>query len=217
MSSEERRASDTFQDVRFVNELPPSPPTPSAVEAGLSAVPAVPPMAGSGSSGSDSRVLEQGGYARLAGQDGTGDGTGNGDAAEDDAYWRTYKWSFAVLMFLALTDAIEYGVIMPSLFTYLERMDDHSHSEQQLNHFYGIILSAFSLASLCTKPFIGYLADKRPYRETLVWSTVVAIAGNVLYFLTAFLVSKQADGQRSVFAFLLAARMLSGVGCANTR
>mmetsp|Transcript_38883 Transcript_38883/g.62606 ORF Transcript_38883/g.62606 Transcript_38883/m.62606 type:complete len:544 (+) Transcript_38883:199-1830(+) len=137
-------------------------------------------------------------------------------AGEDSTWLVKYKASYIALGIISLSDSIEYGVIMPSLFQYLNRLDSGSHSDTELNHFYGLILSSFSAASLVSKPLLGYLADRRPYLETFIWSTVIAVMGNILYFMTEYICSNEAHGANFAFSLLLAARVLCGVGCANT-
>uniref|UniRef100_A0A6S8B5I9 Major facilitator superfamily (MFS) profile domain-containing protein n=1 Tax=Aplanochytrium stocchinoi TaxID=215587 RepID=A0A6S8B5I9_9STRA len=129
-----------------------------------------------------------------------------------------YTGSFVALCLIGFLDAVEYGSVMPSLYGYIEQLNKGTGiSDDSLSHQYGLILSVFSAASLLSKPLLGYLGDRRPFVETFLWTTLVAIAGNLLYFLTAFLVEDVAgNGNSSAFWLLLTSRILSGVGCANT-
>mmetsp|Transcript_1067 Transcript_1067/g.2117 ORF Transcript_1067/g.2117 Transcript_1067/m.2117 type:complete len:512 (-) Transcript_1067:49-1584(-) len=144
------------------------------------------------------------------------DNSDAGDEMEDDlTWWHTYKSSFVVYIAVCLVDSLEYGVIMPSLFTYLRSLDRGTSSEYQINFQYGYIMASFSFASLILKPVLGYLADHRPFLETMVWSTMLAMTGNLLYFFTEFL-TRGESGPQAVFPLLLAARLMAGAGTANT-
>ncbi|GBG25346.1 Major facilitator superfamily domain-containing protein 8 [Hondaea fermentalgiana] len=160
--------------------------------------------------------------AALQAHDGYYTTLNNDESGDEDAeglvhakFWEEFKRSYTVLALLGFVDAIEYGVVMPSLFSYLIRIDGGTHADATINYQYGVILSVFSFASLLSKPVLGYLVDKRPYLETLVWSTLVAIVGNLLYFLAEFIV-EQTNDRAHAFAYLLTARALAGVGCGNT-
>mmetsp|Transcript_7088 Transcript_7088/g.14249 ORF Transcript_7088/g.14249 Transcript_7088/m.14249 type:complete len:548 (-) Transcript_7088:74-1717(-) len=187
---------DSFQRTRLTPVGAELPPSPNGTSAGLR------------NSTSDSQQP----YSQLGDLEDAQNTTGE---PSPDAWWHTYKYSYAALTFLGFVDAVEYGVVMPSLFTYLLRLDDGTRSDRDINYQYGLIIAIFSLASLASKPLIGYLADKRPYKETIIWSTMIAIIGNLLYFSADYFVNMFGD-HRHAFVYLLTARILAGVGCANT-
>lgn len=74
------------------------------------------------------------------------------------------------------------------------------------------MLSVFSFAALVTRPFLGWYCDRRPFQETFILSTCVAITGNLIYFFARPLSSAFGKG----YNVLVVARVLSGIGCANT-
>merc|ERR1719319_374590 len=65
--------------------------------------------------------------------------------------WSIYKKSILVMGLIGLTDAIEYGVIMPSLYLYLEQIQGHSDTK-----LYGAVIAVFlrsrSSRSPCLAP-----------------------------------------------------------------
>lgn len=138
-----------------------------------------------------------------------------------------YKASMLVMAAVGLLDAIEITLLAPSLYSYLANISqapipnaaicgtstDIPHSAT-VSHFYGIIMSVFSFASLCSKPLLGYLGDRRPYRETLVWTSLLALGGNLVYFFAGSIASEL--GYTYAPYVLIVARLLAGVGCANT-
>ena len=63
-----------------------------------------------------------------------------------------------------------------------------------------------------TRPFLGWYCDRRPFKETFILSTGVAMAGNMIYFFARPLAPMFGKG----YNVLLVARVLSGIGCANT-
>jgi len=124
---------------------------------------------------------------------------------EENAYFHTSRMSVVILITLRITDAVEYGLIMPSLYRYLELMPDINESNKA--HFYGIVLSSFSLSSLIMKLVLGRYSDVRGFREAFIITIILAIGGNILYSMAYYL--------GSVY-YALAGRILSGIGAANT-
>ena len=113
-----------------------------------------------------------------------------------------YASSILVLTLVQLVDAIEYGVVMPALYKYMQEVQGHASTT-----LYGLVLASFSLASLLSKAPLGRWGDKRGFREVYATSISVAILGNVLFAVA---------GHVKSVALIFIGRMLSGVGCANT-
>jgi len=108
------------------------------------------------------------------------------------------------LSIVGMTDAIAYMIVAPSIIFYvLENGGDQSQ--------YGVILSIFSFASFCTKPFLGSWTDRGGFRIPYFVSLGTSSLGGFLYFL-AYAFPKGYWAVLSIFV----ARALSGVGAANT-
>mmetsp|Transcript_13536 Transcript_13536/g.34035 ORF Transcript_13536/g.34035 Transcript_13536/m.34035 type:complete len:499 (-) Transcript_13536:139-1635(-) len=108
------------------------------------------------------------------------------------------------LTIVGIVDAISYMLVTPSLVFYVLQ---NGGSQQQ----YGIIMSAFSFSSFCTKPFIGWWSDKQGFRVPYIASVAIAFLGGVGYVLASAL----PKGSVAVNAILLA-RLLGGCGAANS-
>eukprot|EP00966_Prymnesium_polylepis_P293355 6775628-Prymnesium_polylepis.1 len=119
---------------------------------------------------------------------------------------------FLLLMAVTFLDAVEYGVVMPSLYQYLVQIEGDGDGSGTANNsnlqaIYGIALGSFSFASMCCKPWLGAWCDRRTFREVYVATYCVAVAGNVVYALA---------GWWGSWHYVLLGRLLSGVGCANS-
>ena len=143
----------------------------------------------------------------LGTDDGTSDpATGSdprvtsGSASADAS--SVYASSILVLTLVQLVDAIEYGIVMPALYKYIEEVQGHASTA-----LYGLVLASFSLTSLLSKAPLGRWCDERGFREVYAASISVAILGNVLFAVA---------GHAESVALIFIGRMLSGVGCANT-
>lgn len=112
---------------------------------------------------------------------------------------------FAIgLGIVGLADAISYMIVAPSIIFYvLEKGGNNSQ--------YGIILSSFSFASFCTKPFLGGWTDNHGFRPPYFLSLSIAMVGGLVYFLA----SAFPNGMVAVSLIFLA-RLLSGVGAASS-
>jgi len=108
------------------------------------------------------------------------------------------------LTIVGIVDAISYMLVTPSLIFYVLQ---NGGSQQQ----YGIIMSAFSFSSFCTKPFIGWWSDKQGFRVPYITSVCVALLGGVGYLFASAL----PKGSVAVNAILVA-RLLGGCGAANS-
>ena len=108
------------------------------------------------------------------------------------------------LTIVGIVDAISYMLVTPSLVFYVLQ---NGGSQQQ----YGIIMSAFSFSSFCTKPFIGWWSDKQGFRVPYITSVGIALLGGATYVFASAL----PNGSTAVNAILLA-RLLGGCGAANS-
>lgn len=108
------------------------------------------------------------------------------------------------LTIVGIVDAISYMLVTPSLIFYVLQ---NGGSQQQ----YGIIMSAFSFSSFCTKPFIGWWSDKIGFRVPYIASVGIALLGGATYLFASAL----PNGSVAVNAILIA-RLLGGCGAANS-
>jgi MFS family permease len=114
------------------------------------------------------------------------------------------KKYLVTLTIVGIVDAISYMLVTPSLVFYV--LQNGGTQEQ-----YGLIMSAFSFSSFCTKPLIGWWSDKQGFRIPYIASVMIALLGGVVYvFASAF--PKGSAAVNAVFA----ARLLSGCGAANS-
>jgi len=114
------------------------------------------------------------------------------------------KRYLVALAIAGMVDAVSYMVVAPSIVFYV--LENGGTKEQ-----YGFILSAFSFASFCTKPFLGWWSDERGFRAPYISSLIVAALGGLLYlFASAFPPGRAAVGA------ILVSRLLGGVGAANS-
>jgi MFS family permease len=107
------------------------------------------------------------------------------------------------LSVVGLVDAISYMVVAPSIIFYVLQLGG---TKEQ----YGVILSAFSFASFCTKPFLGSWCDRSGFRIPYLFSLSLAALGGLLYLLASLFMGNTAIG------FMLAGRLLGGVGAASS-
>lgn len=101
-------------------------------------------------------------------------------------------------------DAVSLMIVLPSLIFYVQRAGG---TKEQ----YGVVCSAFALASFAFKPVLGYWSDAagNKFRAPYLTSMAVAAAGGLLYFLSSLF-----EG-RSAMGLLLVGRLLGGCGAAN--
>ncbi|XP_052083104.1 major facilitator superfamily domain-containing protein 8-like isoform X3 [Mytilus californianus] len=105
------------------------------------------------------------------------------------------KLCYTILGLYFFMGGVEYAVILPTLWLYLENT---FHAQQ---YFLGLILSAFSLTAMLSGPMFGRWSDvtRKPKFPMLI-GAVFEIAGNTMYFMGN---SKW---------FLVASRLIAGVG-----
>lgn len=111
----------------------------------------------------------------------------------------------SVLSMIGLVDAISYMAVAPSLIFYVLQLGGDKE-------MYGIIMSAFSLASFCGKPLYGIWVDKagNKFRTPYIASFLLAIFGALLYFF-----GNAIGSPRTAVAMILVGRLFSGLGGAN--
>ncbi|KAM5164554.1 major facilitator superfamily domain-containing protein 8-like [Mantella aurantiaca] len=115
-------------------------------------------------------------------------------AHNDNVLQRKQKLTNVVIGFIFLLSGIEYAVILPTVWMYLQKLDAQPF-------FLGLVLSAFSLTELLSGPVFGHWSDKTgKTKHVILLSNCFEIAGNFMYFVGF---SKW---------FLLASRLVAGVG-----
>ena len=107
------------------------------------------------------------------------------------------------LALVGIVDAVSYMVVTPSIIFYVL---EQGGSRAQ----YGLVMSAFSFASFCTKPFIGHWSDSHGFRLPYIASLSVAAVGGLVYFF--------ASAQHGLVAvgMILLGRLMAGVGSASS-
>ncbi|XP_073531454.1 major facilitator superfamily domain-containing protein 8-like [Phyllobates terribilis] len=116
------------------------------------------------------------------------------EAQPDTLIRRKRKLTNAAIGLIFLLSGIEYAVILPTVWLYLQSLDAQPF-------FLGLVLSAFSLTELLSGPVFGYWSDRTgKTKNVILLSNCFEIAGNFMYFVG---ISKW---------FLLGSRLVAGVG-----
>ncbi|XP_026793025.1 major facilitator superfamily domain-containing protein 8 [Pangasianodon hypophthalmus] len=109
-------------------------------------------------------------------------------------YGRKRKLSFVTIGLLFFLSGIEYAVILPTIWRYLQILDAPPY-------FLGLGLSAFSFSGLVTGPLFGRWSDRTRTTKTIIlFSNLFEIVGNFMYFIGY---SKW---------LLLSSRLVAGIG-----
>jgi MFS family permease len=114
--------------------------------------------------------------------------------------------SMSVLALIGFVDSVSYMAVAPSLIFYVLQVG--GNKEQ-----YGLIMSAFSLASFSGKPVYGIWVDKggNKFRVPYFASFALSIIGALMYFFAnAF-----QETAHVALALIFCGRCLSGGGAAN--
>ncbi|XP_054646697.1 major facilitator superfamily domain-containing protein 8 isoform X2 [Dunckerocampus dactyliophorus] len=107
---------------------------------------------------------------------------------------RKKKLTFITIGFIFLLSGVEYAVILPTIWKYLQTLDAPPY-------FLGLTLSAFSLSGLLSGPLFGHWSDRtRTTKKIILFSNLFEIAGNFMYFMGF---SKW---------LLLSSRLVAGIG-----
>ncbi|XP_049338473.1 major facilitator superfamily domain-containing protein 8 [Astyanax mexicanus] len=109
-------------------------------------------------------------------------------------YRRKRELSFLTIGLLFFLSGVEYAVILPTIWKYLQILDAPAY-------FLGLGLSAFSFSGLLSGPLFGRWSDvTRTTKSIILFSNVFEIVGNFMYFMGY---SKW---------LLLASRLVAGIG-----
>uniref|UniRef100_A0A3Q4B1B3 Major facilitator superfamily (MFS) profile domain-containing protein n=1 Tax=Mola mola TaxID=94237 RepID=A0A3Q4B1B3_MOLML len=107
---------------------------------------------------------------------------------------RKKKLTFFTIGLIFLLSGVEYAVILPTVWRYLQTLD-------AAPYFLGLALSAFSLSGLLSGPLFGHWSDrKRTTKKVILFANLFEIIGNFMYFMGF---SKW---------FLLSSRLVAGIG-----
>ncbi|XP_061540748.1 major facilitator superfamily domain-containing protein 8 [Phycodurus eques] len=107
---------------------------------------------------------------------------------------RKKKLTFFTIGLIFLLSGVEYAVILPTIWKYLQTLEAPSY-------FLGLTLSAFSLSGLLSGPLFGHWSDRtRTSKKIILFANLFEIVGNLMYFMGF---SKW---------FLLSSRLVAGIG-----
>ncbi|KAF2077643.1 hypothetical protein CYY_001030 [Polysphondylium violaceum] len=120
----------------------------------------------------------------------------NNEQEEIEKPKRIHIISLISVMAIGFIANVEYGIVMPSIWNYLQSVGG-------TNHDLGMALAGFSLAQVCFLPLIGLWADKRTMRESFCASLVIGIIGNIMYAMSVHPL------------MIIAGRFIAGVGSSN--
>nr|XP_046248487.1 major facilitator superfamily domain-containing protein 8 [Scatophagus argus] len=109
-------------------------------------------------------------------------------------YRRKRKLTFVTIGLIFLLSGVEYAVILPTIWRYLQSLD-------AAPYFLGLALSAFSLSGLLSGPLFGHWSDRtRTTKKIILFANLFEIIGNFMYFMGF---SKW---------LLLSSRLVAGIG-----
>ncbi|XP_019954032.2 major facilitator superfamily domain-containing protein 8 [Paralichthys olivaceus] len=107
---------------------------------------------------------------------------------------RKKKLTFCSIGLMFLLSGVEYAVILPTIWRYLQTLDAPPY-------FLGLALSAFSLSGLLSGPLFGHLSDRtQTTKKIILFANLFEIIGNFMYFMGY---SKW---------LLLSSRLVAGIG-----
>uniref|UniRef100_A0A3P9HYD1 Major facilitator superfamily (MFS) profile domain-containing protein n=1 Tax=Oryzias latipes TaxID=8090 RepID=A0A3P9HYD1_ORYLA len=107
---------------------------------------------------------------------------------------RKRKLTFATIGLIFLLSGVEYAVILPTIWRYLQTLNAEPY-------FLGLTLSAFSLSGLLSGPLFGHLSDRtQTTKKIILFANFFEIVGNLMYFMGY---SKW---------LLLSSRLVAGIG-----
>ncbi|XP_042368320.1 uncharacterized protein mfsd8l1 isoform X2 [Plectropomus leopardus] len=107
---------------------------------------------------------------------------------------RKKKLTFFTIGLIFLMSGVEYAVILPTIWRYLQNLD-------AAPYFLGLALSAFSFSGLLSGPLFGHWSDKtRTTKKIILFANLFEIIGNFMYFMGF---SKW---------LLLSSRLIAGIG-----
>uniref|UniRef100_A0A3B3CNZ3 Major facilitator superfamily (MFS) profile domain-containing protein n=1 Tax=Oryzias melastigma TaxID=30732 RepID=A0A3B3CNZ3_ORYME len=92
-------------------------------------------------------------------------------------YRRKKKLTFATIGLIFLLSGVEYAVILPTIWRYLQTLNAEPY-------FLGLTLSAFSLSGLLSGPLFGHLSDRtQTTKKIILFANFFEIVGNLMYFM----------------------------------
>ncbi|KAF1385590.1 hypothetical protein PFLUV_G00109350 [Perca fluviatilis] len=104
------------------------------------------------------------------------------------------KLTFFTIGLIFLLSGVEYAVILPTIWMYLQTLD-------AAPYFLGLALSAFSLTGLLSGPLFGHWSDRtRTTKKIILFANFFELIGNLMYFMGY---SKW---------LLLSSRLVAGIG-----
>lgn len=107
---------------------------------------------------------------------------------------RKRKLTFFTIGLIFLLSGVEYAVILPTIWGYLQTLD-------AAPYFLGLALSAFSLSGLLSGPLFGHWSDRTgTTKKIILFANLFEIIGNFMYFMGF---SKW---------LLLSSRLVAGIG-----
>lgn len=107
---------------------------------------------------------------------------------------RKKKLTYFTIGLLFLLSGVEYAVILPTIWKYLQTLD-------AAPYFLGVSLSAFSFSGLLSGPLFGHWSDRtRTTKKIILFANFFEIIGNFMYFMG---LSKW---------LLLSSRLVAGIG-----
>ncbi|KAK9513556.1 hypothetical protein VZT92_027082 [Zoarces viviparus] len=107
---------------------------------------------------------------------------------------RKRKLTFFTIGLICLLSGVEYAVILPTIWSYLQTLD-------AAPYFLGLALSAFSFSGLLMGPLFGHLSDRtQTTKKIILFANCFEIIGNFMYFMGY---SKW---------LLLSSRLVAGIG-----
>lgn len=107
---------------------------------------------------------------------------------------RKKKLTYFTIGLLFLLSGVEYAVILPTIWKYLQTLD-------AAPYFLGLSLSAFSFSGLLSGPLFGHWSDRtRTTKKIILFANLFEIVGNFMYFMG---LSKW---------LLLSSRLVAGIG-----
>uniref|UniRef100_A0AC35TPG1 MFS domain-containing protein n=1 Tax=Rhabditophanes sp. KR3021 TaxID=114890 RepID=A0AC35TPG1_9BILA len=114
--------------------------------------------------------------------------------------------SIYLASFLSFIGSVQYGLYLSSLFPYLEQSDPNASIK-----FFGFIVSSYSVTQLITSPIIGIWSDKiKQIKLPIQVGLLFMLVGNLCHIFMLFF---PPTTRRFI---MLAGRMITGVGSANT-
>eukprot|EP00056_Hartaetosiga_gracilis_P006019 m.92138 g.92138 ORF g.92138 m.92138 type:complete len:707 (-) comp12350_c2_seq1:106-2226(-) len=87
------------------------------------------------------------------------------------------KASLIVLGFFWFFSGVEYAVILPTIWAFLQSLGMYE------SWFLGLSISAFSIASMVSSPLFGLFADTGGVKRLVLASCIFMVAGNFVYFI----------------------------------